>query len=67
MQYKKYKNQAGMNLNPHPPSQNYYYYIFDAVVRFKIDIGFSPSLGLVCNIFICVIEYAPSDCFYRTL
>ena len=42
----KSTNQAGMNLTPPPPSQNYYYYIFDAVVRFKIDTGFSPSLGL---------------------
>ena len=38
--------------------------IFKCFFRNSIEkIDFS-SFFLVCNIFICVIEYAPSDCFY---
>ena len=29
MQYKKYKNQAGMNFTPPPPSQNSHSKLFD--------------------------------------
>jgi len=59
MQYKKYKNQAGMNLTPPPPSQNCY------VVRWHCSAESECRVTEIIRFIIIIIYiliYAPEVC-----